>query len=327
MVVTDAEAPIPYIRDPVKAAYEVPTVKLVHDMNPSNPKKFTLKKYSASEQEDGEHFLEAFEHFLRQMRKLGMQQSIPNMQPVPKVFEYFEDVLDGNALTDWSAVLGSVAPNSNTWRDFKHYVARYIQEKVFQDPDCYNTQKDYIMTRSKPPQKSVPDFAKRFTTVNRYMPYLLTRSQLQFISDGRYKLYSDLWQHGQLTEAQQISAFKNACPQLYQLKFEERGYHHQTNLTFDKVVQYMTDIEAAEIKLRRYNQLRNANRAPGRFAGGGRRPNRSYQRGNPNVYGQRGPPYYRGSNYQQRFNNYQPNYNNYQQQIPTPITYHHEFEQ
>ena len=296
-MVADQQAPIPYVRQEDKRTYKPDTVKVIHEFAGGRERKLTLKIYKGSTDEDVESFFEVFEHFLYEMGKIGLTTRMDLNTDCAVLFQHFKDCLGGNALTDWNGVIGGPTPRRNTWRDFKYYVSRYIVEKVLDDEEAYSKQKDYLENRSKPISLSMKEWDKRLTTICRYHKYMLTRQQMERQTDGRYRDFHDLWDHGELSEADKISILRNRSPASWKLKFEERGLHRRTDLAYREAVQALQDIEAAEIQTRRLRQMEQAHRAPARRAGGARIPYRYSGRGGPQQY------YYSRGGFQQ-YNQY-----------------------
>ena len=187
----DAEAPMPYVRrkgeyrpEKVKFEYEkeititktitkkdkddkVTTEEKIISMEPKS-KKVLLATYSHDDNEDCEHFFDAFERLKTALIDEWQSAAGAQTRDATILFDAFDTMLIGTANTRWHDVLQS--GTGRTWRDFKTLVALYINTKVV-PANTYSKQLSYLRNRSKPMKLSADEWWIRMQTINRRLMY------------------------------------------------------------------------------------------------------------------------------------------------------------
>jgi len=153
----DNEVPLPFLRakqysdrDSDRMVFSIPVY--LDPNHPDDKTKVPIKIYSGGDKEDVEAFFITYFEYVNAMKKKGLWQTAQFTQntDVSSRISYFENTLDGNALSDWQAVRSSrrsltpAGTSIDTWRVFKEDVAKFIVQKVckgFQDP--FTNQRKY----------------------------------------------------------------------------------------------------------------------------------------------------------------------------------------
>ena len=129
-------------------------------------KKVTLKTYGRSQQEDREHFFEAFERLQRALEIQWKAISSNKTNGAQVLFDAFDTMLTGEASIEWNDVLST--SDDRTWESFKLLVSEFITRKILPD-DAYKRQVEYMTARRKPRHLSMQDWTLRICTLNRYL--------------------------------------------------------------------------------------------------------------------------------------------------------------
>jgi hypothetical protein len=296
----DRKAVLPYIRDSRFVNHKLAKTKKVFRNSAGQDQKVELLNYSGSENEDAEHFVEAFEHFIKTMNMLGLwpERETDRNTQVPSLFNTFGEVLTGNATQDWYEIIGGPTPTETTWMDFKNKVLLFCIKKVFSKVNPYQTQVDYMMKRPKPSTLKFREWVKRLKTLNRMLPYMLDRPTLERVTSGRLKAYKDVWHEGAFSQAQLIHIILTHSPKGWVREFESAGLS-EAKVDLEELEEYMEGAESREIAKNREQQLRR--RQPVEFRGGARRAyNGRFPRVMPSNYVRSTTPqYYQQYHYQQ----------------------------
>jgi len=198
----DRQAPIPYVRDKAKKAFEVPTVKfqfereqtktitketqddhgvptgaVIEESTYIKDCKATLKTFAHSSDEDGKHWLEAFETIQKELEVEWTTASGAKTNDATALFQAIDQICLHSANTEWMDTMeryDKKNPNNTTknWEKFKICVTDFTTRVVFK-PDAYDRQNSYLQEHVKPYDLSAKEWSLRLETVSREMPWLV----------------------------------------------------------------------------------------------------------------------------------------------------------
>jgi len=288
----DHEVPLPFIRpkrfverDNERMVFAIP-VYLDAD-HPTDKTKVPIKIYSGGDQEDVEAFFITFFEYVNAMKKKDLWKISTFTQgtDVTSRINYFENTLDGNALSDWQAVRSSrralTPANSSidTWRVFKEDVAVFIVQKVckgFQDP--FTNQRKYMRGRKLCHGLKVREQYERVQFTNNCLPMLLTRETMETKSQGTAKTFSELWTWGSLQPHDMPEVITNMIPETWRQTYNVLAGGR--DLDSEEMIRLLTTIENNP---RFANGVGDNRRQPAQWRGGRRqdygRSGRTYLQG------------------------------------------------
>ena len=286
---------MPFIRNPVKVRFEVPTTKFSYELEVTSSrvtrrpgteaektvttteatmetreKKVYLKIYSMTEQEDCEHFFEAFEDLQTALSAVWNEAIKAKDRDATILFNAMEKLLGGTARTAWHDVLKSAKDDrgnlltGRTWEDFKIVTATFITKKVCPN-DAYTRQRTYLQERRMPDGMDVHDYWTRLQTFNRRQPMLIgSMNELK-----RWKPNADFkawWKDGGLEDQELRSIVLHRVPQVWQRDLERTDIGHRMRNTADieDLIEHYATLQRLE--RRGIERARRSGRS-GRFTG------------------------------------------------------------
>ena len=198
-----------------------------------------------------------------------------------------------------------------TWEDFKKAVATYICTKVLPD-DAYDRQVSHMTERMKPKGLTAKDWWLRMQTMNRYLPYFFP-SMDKLKEEVPNATFPDWWIEGNLSGATLKRIVMHKIPRTWQnsLKLNDIGHEYRDKKSTNDLIDYFTTLEDLE----KSHQARITPR--GRGNGPRNQMRNNYGRGP--TYRPRGnnnPVRYDNNNNPVRFNNYGSNYPRRQTNYP-----------
>ena len=178
----------PYVRDKFKARYKPNTIKFTYEqekistrtettkdekgnlttkvitITETKEQKATLKVFKQSNEEDIEHFFEAFETMQRELQETWDETKTAKDRDATTLFKAMEKMLDGEALVGWHDVLAKWDANvitsaDRSWESFKTTVCNFILTKLC-PPEAFETQRRCMMERWMPDGMDVADYYK-----------------------------------------------------------------------------------------------------------------------------------------------------------------------
>jgi hypothetical protein len=238
-----------------------PSTEIKETVIETRNKKVYLKVYSQSEQEDCEHFFEAFERFKKELAIPWTTASDAMVRDATILFNGMEKMLAGTALTEWHDVIGTTTDYS--WKNFKTHVATFITTKVCPD-DAYSRQRTYLQERRMPDGMEVHDYWIRLQTQNRYLPYLIsTLEELKRWSpDSDFKGW---WRDGGLSEQELRNIVVHRVPQAWQRELERNDIGHKVRNEgkIEDLIAHYTVLQ----RLERRNRIPVRRQSYGRMSG------------------------------------------------------------
>lgn len=309
----DHEVPLPFVRQKVYIDHDAerPTFSIPVYLDPDHPEdkvKVPVKIYSGGDREDIEAFFVTFFEYVNAMKKkeLWKVNSFTQSTDVTSRINYFENTLDGNALSDWQAVRTyrreKTPANSSitTWRIFKEDVAVFIVNKVckaFQDP--FTNQRKYIRNRKLCHSLKVREQYERVQFTNNCLPMLLTRETMEAKSQGEAKTFAELWTWGALKTHDMPEVITGMIPEAWRQTYNVLSGGR--DLDCEEMIRLLTTIENNP----RFGRgtIGDNRQQPAHWRGGSRNPmnrsGRAYHRGRAPIQQYR--QYYpAGSNQQYR---------------------------
>ena len=318
----DRQAPIPYVRDPKKKAYEVPTVKFQFEREQTKTVtketlddhgvptghtvetstylkdcKITLKTYAHSSDEDGEHWLEALRMVQKELAVEWKKAETAKTNDATVLFQAIDRVCQHSANAEWMDCISrwdKKYPNktAETWEKFKLCVVDFTTRVVFK-PDAYDRQKSYLQERIKPFDLSAKEWSLRLETVSGEMPWLMTsvaKLQKETVPTANW---TDLWVLGYLTEAEKRRIMFTKMPPSWNrtIQLTDTSRELQDRADIATVTSHLATLESLE-KADRLRNTRITGRSSraGRISASTRPPNRpqTYRRylSRPNYSGQ-----------------------------------------
>ena len=190
-------------------------------------KKVTLKVFGQTQEEDIEHFFEAFETLQRELQDIWMETSKAKDRDAKTLFAAMEKMLGGEALTEWHDILVVWDQDNNssrTWEAFKTNVTTFILTKLCPE-DAYDTQRRYMMERRMPDGMNVGDYYKRYCTHNRYLPYLLNYEQMKLWHPKAD--FSQWWKIGGFSDQETRGIINNRVPRVWQDQVAKTDIGHK----------------------------------------------------------------------------------------------------
>jgi hypothetical protein len=331
----DRQAPIPYVRSKAKKDFEVPTIKFQFEREQTKTVKketqddngvptgtitetstyikdckVTLKTFSHSSDEDGEHWIEALETLAKELEPewKAASQAKPNDATV--LFQAVDKLLLHSANAEWMDTLEkhdrrNPSHTDKTWEKFKMCVADFTTRVVFK-PDAYDRQKSYLQERVKPYDLSAKEWSLRLETLSRMLPWLIpnvAKLQKETVATANWK---DLWVLGYLSEAEKRRIlFSKMPPSWHQtIQITDTSRELQDRADIATVTGHLVTLESLE-KANRFKNTRVQGRSPraGRISASPRFPSRQPF----NTYG-RYPPRqpFSGQQYTSNYSRYQP---------------------
>jgi len=295
-IALDRQAPIPYVRDKAKKAFEVPTVKFQFEMEQTKTVtketqddhgvptgatvekstyikdcKATLKTFAHSSDEDGEPWLEALETAQKELEVEWITASGAKVNDATVLFQAIDRVCLHSANAEWMDTIGRYdKKNQNrsakTWEKFKLCITDFTTRVVF-NPDAYNRQKSYLQERVKPYDLSAKEWSLRLEKVSRMMPWLMlsvAKLQKETLPNANW---ADLWVLGYLTEAEKRSIlFTKMHPSWHRtIQLTDTSRELQDRADIATVTNHLATLESLE----RADRLRST-RITGRSSRAGR---------------------------------------------------------
>jgi len=224
------QAPIPYVQDKAKKAFEVPTVKFQFEREQTKTvtketqddhgvptgtviekstyikdHKVTLKTFVHSSDEDGEHWLEALQMVKKELEVEWIEASGAKTNDATVIFQAIDRVLLHSANAEWMDCMSRhdkkyTNKTTKTWEKFKLCIIDFTTRVVFK-LDAYDRQKSCL--QEPPHDLSAKEWSLRLETVSREMIWLITsvlKLQKETVPTANW---SDLWVLGYLTEAEE----------------------------------------------------------------------------------------------------------------------------
>jgi len=300
----DHEVPLPFVRQKVfvDADNERPTFAIPVYLDPDHPTdkvKVPVKIYSGGDKEDIEAFFITFFEYVNAMKKkeLWKVSTFTQSTDVTSRINYFENTLDGNALSDWQAVRTqrrNKTPSGSsitTWRIFKEDVAVFIVHKVckaFQDP--FTNQRKYIRNRKLCHSLKVREQYDRVQFTNNCLPMLLTRETMEAKSQGAAKTFTELWEWGALQAHDMPEVITGMIPEAWRQTYNVLSGGR--DLDSEEMIRLLTTIEN--------------NPRFGRGVGDNRQPPAQWRGGTRQTMNRSGRAYYRGRAPIQQYRQYYP---------------------
>ena len=319
----DRLAPIPYVRDPAKKAFEVPTVKFQFERQQTktvteetrdedgvptgtviktssyvHDQKVTLKTFAHSADEDGEHFIEAIETLKKELEPEWMAALASKTNDATVLFQAMDRLLLHSANAEWMDTIGKYdkkEPNktAKTWEKFKLCVANFTTRVVFK-PDSYDRQKSYLQERVKPYDLTAKEWSLRLETISRMMPWLIPsvdKLKTEIVESASWK---DWWILGYLSEAEERRMLFSKMPAKWHntIQMTDHNREMQDRADISTLTNHLSTLESLE----KADKLRN-HRNTGRGSRSGRistntRPRRQGQGRYPSRQSYGGQPYY-----------------------------------
>jgi len=192
----DRQAPIPYVRDKTKKAFEAPTIKFQFQREETKTVveetqddhgvptgittkkstyvkdcKVTLKTFAHSAEEDGEHWIEAFETAQKELEVEWEASSQAKGNDAKILFQAMDRLCLHSANAEWMDTIARYEKKNPTnsaknWEKFKICVTDFTTRVVFK-PDAYDRQKSYLQERVKPYELSAKEWSLRLETLSR----------------------------------------------------------------------------------------------------------------------------------------------------------------
>lgn len=211
-------------------------------------RKVTLTVFAQGDQEDCEHFFEAFEKLQHELASVWEQCSATRKTDATVLFDAFEKMLDGLALTEWrNVLLADRTKTTRSWEDFKEFVSTYIVTKVLAQDDPYNRQRTYMMERTMPKGMTVRGWWLRKQTLNRYLVYFFkTLAEMK-----RWFPTADFpkwWKVGGLSNQELRAIVVNRIPRRFKeiLQQTDIGRKHQMESETEDLVDYFATLQRQE---------------------------------------------------------------------------------
>ena len=266
--ILDQQAPIPYVRDPYKKAYKVPTVKFEFEREQTRTVikevrdaqgqpggttterstymkdcKVTLSTFGHSSSEDNEHWLEALITFKKEMALEWEKASSAKANDARVLFEAMNKILLHTANAEWMDCLNrydqTAARPDLTWEKFKLCVSDFTNRVVFKK-DAYDKQKSYLQERAKPFDLTASKWSLRFETLSRYMPWLITsvvNLKKETFDTADWK---DWWKLGFFSEAETRRIILNRMPDKWQRMIQLTDTNRELQDRADVATNYTT---------------------------------------------------------------------------------------
>ena len=288
---SEADAVIPLVRPHKYLANsaERQKVSFVYypDPNDKDEKvKIYVPVYSGDENEDIEAFFETFTIFEQAMlKKKKWDNDFAHSVDCNVLFDYFDLCLTGTAQQDWHTVLET--DKSRNWKSWKKLALEFIVEKIL-PLDAYEKQCRYLENRSMPLGMSFIDYYKRLQIGNNALPYMLTREQMEEISDGAVKTLKEHWVYGKFGPNKLKTIVLERVPPRWRDDFARSALNRSS--TLERIVDYFQTADEREKHRQRLNKL-GQERVSSR-GGGRRQPSRQY--GGQYTSNHQGTGYYSG---------------------------------
>jgi len=303
----DHEVPLPFIRpklyidgDADRATFSIPVY--LDPAHPEDKVKVPVKIYSGGDREDVEAFFITFFEYVNAMKKKELWQvtTFTQSTDVTSRINYFENTLDGNALSDWQAVrvqrraLTPANSSITTWRIFKEDVAVFIVNKVckaYQDP--FTNQRKYIRGRKLCHGLKVREQYERVQFTNNCLPMLLTRETMEAKSQGKAKSFAELWNWGALEAHDMPEVITGMIPEAWRQTYNVLAGGR--DLDSEEMIRLLTTIEN--------------NPKFGRGVGDNRQPSAQWRGGARHSMNRSDRNYYKGRAPVQQYRQYYPSGN------------------
>ena len=123
-------------------------------------KKVYLKQFTKGEDEDIDHFFEAFEHMLKQLQPVYATVTTNQNNDATELFKAMDTMLDRFANTLWHDAIVEQANTykATTWKDYKGIVSYFIKKKLAKRDNAYVVQRHYLNERPLPRGVTVLDW-------------------------------------------------------------------------------------------------------------------------------------------------------------------------
>ena len=224
-------AVMPYERDDKCKNHKTVTTKVYINITEDKECKVVLNVYGGSEEEDCERFFEMFERFQKEMKKFGKwDDNATQSTDASVLFDAFDECLSGTAQTDWYEILEGPVSNSQTWKDFKNNVTKYIMRKVLPPNNPYQTQRNYMEQRVMPEGMPFTVWWKRVQTLSQYLQYMMDRDLMEEISAGKEKELKKLWHYGAFNAFELKNILINKVPRQWYEEFDSSALSYNSNI-------------------------------------------------------------------------------------------------
>jgi len=292
----DRQAPIQYVRDKAKKAFDVPTVKFqfereqtrtvrketlndrgvptghtVETSTYTKDCKVTLKTFAHSSDEDGEHWLEALQMVKKELEVEWKEAEGAKTNDATVLFQAIDRILLHTANAEWMDCMSrwdKKNPNktAKNWEKFKLCIIDFTTRVVFK-PDAYDRQKSYLQERVKPYDLSAKEWSLQLETTSREMIWLITsvlKVQKETVPTANL---SDLWVLGYLTEAKERRILFTKMPPSWHrtIQMTDTSRELQDRADIAAVTNHLATLESLE----KPDRLRST-RITGRSARSGR---------------------------------------------------------
>ncbi|CAB9530515.1 unknown protein (Partial), partial [Seminavis robusta] len=219
-VMTDREAPVPYIRtttfkaDEVKFEYEQAKAsikkiekkdqndKLVETTTETTTakasRKVYLKTYGHTSEEDAEHAFEALEKLQTELEAEFKVVETNKANDATLLFKATKKIFTGSALTEWNNI---VDVTKTDWEAYKTTMAKFMCTVVLKD-DAYNEQTNYMRERIKPMGLTTKQWWLRLQTMNRYLKFFIKDMNALKRHCGGGVNFKDWWNEGGLSDTE-----------------------------------------------------------------------------------------------------------------------------